>query len=133
MPFLPTFTMLSRESALTALEIALHPATDLLVADGVDREELTRFLEQDLRASLCDPFQVTIEEFQPNLKAALSSRELAVFCVATRSGTSLFYHPQTHRFFGAHGQAPHGLVRQAIQASPLACWAGSVRLALRGN
>ena len=120
--------MLTEESALTAIEIAIHPATDLHSAEGVDRDALRDFLEADLRANLCTPYKITIQEIAFYPESTKPHDPIEVYCVASKNGTRLFYQPASHRFFGAHGQTSRDFARQAVQGSPLACWAGAVRV-----
>jgi hypothetical protein len=120
--------MLSRESAATALEMAMLPAADLLVQDGVDRSQYVAFLEADLRSALCEPFKVRARVWLQGGSFERGSTSVEAYCVAHRSGTWLLYEPSSHRFLGAHGTSPLSLNAHGHYASPLASWAGAMKV-----
>jgi hypothetical protein len=118
--------MLSREQALTAIDIALLPASDLYVHEGVDRERYLSFLEADLLQNLCEPFEVHAKVWLNGGEFDSTETKVRGYCVAHRSGTWLLYQPETHRFIGARGDTADKLYAHPCFASPLASWAGSI-------
>ena len=111
--------MLTKAEALSALEVALlRPSTEGRPL-GAERAAV----EEHLRASLCEPFEVSARVMPPGFAFAGAGETLVGYCVAQSRGYWLVYQPEHNRFLCFWGDEAASLGAHGVFGSPLYCWA----------
>ncbi|HEX7326241.1 MAG TPA: hypothetical protein VF292_12960 [Rhodanobacteraceae bacterium] len=112
-----------RNGWLAKLEVALADTADVHVDAGVDAGTYFRQLADDIRAHVCEPFEVTASVEPPGFPDAAVGATISGWCVAhNRSGVWLVYQPAQDRFYGFWGASAAHLGARGVYGSPLYCW-----------
>jgi hypothetical protein len=111
---------LTATAALAAIEAALrHERQNPYVPPHTD----PRSIEVDLRAHLCEPFEVQATVMSPGFPFADPGAQLVGLCVAHHAGYWLIYQPEEQRFLCFWGESPTNLGAHGVYGNPLYCWA----------
>ncbi len=109
-------------SPLEKLESALDETNDLYVGAQQNEEEYFAALRSDIRAHVCEPFQVSAVVMQPGFPDLPVGSVLTGQCVAFREGYWLVYESERDRFFCFWGTDKRDLGAHGVRGSPLYCW-----------
>jgi hypothetical protein len=106
-------------SSVDLLESALAEVTwESLVPPNTDAE----LVEADLRAHLCEPFEVSAGVQPPGFPFADVGEQLVGVCVARREGYWLVCQPAEQRFLCFWGESVSNLGAHGVYGHPLYCW-----------
>lgn len=116
--------MLSRSDALAVLNSALaEGCSDVYVNAGVDEHQYLSALEVNLRAHLCEPYEVSAEIEPPGFPFAEVGKRLVATCIAEHpQGYWLVYQEAERRFLCFWGKDKTNLGAFGVFGSPLYCW-----------
>jgi len=112
-----------RNACLARLEAALADTADVYVNDGIDAAAWFRQLADDIRAHVCQPFEVTAIIEPPGFPDAAVGSMISGSSVARNpAGLWLVYQPAQDRFYGCWGARATRLGAHGVCGSPLYCW-----------
>jgi len=116
--------MLSREQALAVLNSALAEGHgDVYVNPLADEGQFIAGLEANLRAHVCEPYQVSAEVMAPGFPFAELGQNISGTCLAERpKGYWLVYEEEEKRFYCFWGNKKTDLGAFGVYGSPLYCW-----------
>lgn len=114
--------MLTYAEALAKLDDAIPESGDVYINRGVDAKSYLARLESDLRAHLCEPFEVSAHVMQPGFPFAEAGEALHAYCIAHHAGHWLAYQPHEDRFLCFWGEDVTNLGAHGVFGSPLYCW-----------
>jgi hypothetical protein len=108
---------------LAKLEVALGDTAGVYVNAGVDAATYFQELANDIRAHMCEPFEVTATVEPPGFPDAAVGGTLSGLCVAhSQAGYWLVYQPAQDRFCCFWGASTNQLEAHGVYGSPLYCW-----------
>jgi hypothetical protein len=116
--------MLSRTEALALLNAALAKGhEDVYINAGVDEDKYIAGIEANLRAHLCEPYQVSAEVMEPGFPFAEVGESISGTCIAEHAqGYWLVYQEERNRFLCFWGTERNALGAHGVYGSPLYCW-----------
>lgn len=105
------------------LEAALADTSDVYVGPGQNVEEYCAALRSDIRAHICEPFEVSAIVMEPGFPDVPVGGVLTGQCVAFREeGCWLVYESEKDRFLCFWGTDKTNLGAHGVYGSPLCCW-----------
>lgn len=108
---------------LAKLESALEDTSGVYVNAGVDAAAYFQELANDIRAHMCEPFEVTATVEPPGFPDAVVGSTIAGLCLAhADSGYWLVYQPTQGRYCCFWGASANQLGAHGVYGSPLYCW-----------
>ncbi len=114
--------MLTYSEALARLSDAIPQCGDVYINSGVDADTYLSRLESDLRAHLCEPFEVSAKVMEPGFPFSEIGETLLGYCIAHKGGYWLVYQPIEERFLCFWGEDTKHLGAHGVFGSPLYCW-----------
>jgi len=108
---------------LAKLEASLADTSDVYVNAGVDAASYFEDLANDIRAHMCEPFEVTATVQPPGFPDAEVGSTICGLCLAhTEAGYWLVYQPTQGRYYCFWGSSSTQLGAHGVFGSPLYCW-----------
>jgi hypothetical protein len=109
-------------SAVTRLESMIGDTDDVFVSRHENRVEYLRRLEEGLRKSLCEPFELRAQVTEIGINGFAVGDRITGTCVAEANGYWLAYFADHDNFVIFWGADKEDLGAPGIEGSPLACW-----------
>lgn len=108
--------------AIQRLEELIGSSQDVFVSKHESRDEYLQRLEEGLRDSLCEPFELSAQVTQLGIEGLVVGDRITGICVAEANGYWLVYSHKHDNFVIFWGTRKENLGAPGIEGSPLACW-----------
>lgn len=113
---------MSSNYAIQRFEEQIGRSHDVFISKQESRDEYLHRLEEGLRDSLCEPFELSAQVTQLGIDGFVVGDRISGTCVAESNGYWLVYSHRHDSFVIFWGTEKENLGAPGIEGSPLACW-----------